>query len=801
MGNRRHTQLLIMGDFNLPHLHRRADHPTYTLDHKFRELLAIFPLYNHVFDYTRKRGLEQPSILDLVLTSEATAIEMIDYQAPLGRSDHLVLAFEYVCSARRLSADTKLIRRVDNLALREALREFDNHNVDYSDPESHCISLTNYLNTKISENARFVPRKEKNNFHFIIRSRTKKWITLRNRAWIVHKSSDTVTSWLYFRKVRNKVTTLIREDKQCHQLYLVRKMEGNPKLLYRIVNDQAKVKPGVSPVNTTDGLTESVQETADALASFYSQVFNPKGAPLDLGQPASVTINLLSDITINSVIVQQQLLRLNIRKSPGADGITPAILKVCHQQLCHPLSELFNHSLSEGTVPTEWKSGIISPIYKGGCRSELANYRPVTLLPVMSKVMERIVTENIVRHVETQKLLSVAQHGFRKAYSCLSNLLTTLDDWTKALDDGSCIHACYLDMSKAFDRVDHSLLLRKLRELGITGNLLAWLESYLSDRNARVRIDGTLSRIIKASSGVPQGSVLGPMLFLIYVNDLPKLVVCKMVLFADDIKLWARIESTRDCLLLQRDLDALHDWSARNKMLFNFRKCKMLQLGRKFQFSYRLGPETLEWTTSEKDLGIWICGSLKNSSQCEAVYKRASGLLGLLRRIFGRFSPGTLPMILNTYIHPVMEYASQAWTPWLRKDVLLLDKIYHRATKLITGFQRLPYEERLTRLKLVTLSHRRTRGDLILTYRILNSPNHPLRHLFQQRSARTTRGHAAALSIPHSRLDCRRHFYAVRVCFLWNSLPENIVTATCESIFKRKLDVYMLQNASIAPAY
>ena len=450
--------------------------------------------------------------------------------------------------------------------------------------------------------------------------------------------------------------------------------------------------------------------------------------------------------------------------------------------------------MSEGIVPTEWKSGLISPIYKGGSRSDPANYLPVTLLPVISKVMERIVTENIVLHLETQKFLSVAQHGFRKSYSCLSNLLTTLNDWTQVIDKGNCFHACYLDISKAFDWVDHYLLLRKLQNVGVTGQLLTWLESYLSDRKARVRIDGTLSQAIEATSGVPQGSVLGPVLFLAYINDLPRLVTCKLVLFADDIKLWTQIESIADYLRLQSDLDVLYDWSVENKLPFNFRKCEMLQIGKNFPFSYHLGPENLNWTTSAKDLGVWICGSLKNSLQCEAVYKRASGLLGMLRRIFGRFSPVTLPRIVNTYILPVMEYASQAWTPWLRKDVLVLEKIYHRATKLVKGLQNLTYEERLAQLDLVTLSHRRIRSDLILTFKILQSPNHPLRHLFQYRSIRSTRSHAATLAIPHSRLNCRRYFYSVRVCFLWNSLPESIVDASCVQTFKQKLDIYICRK-------
>ncbi|WP_353805999.1 reverse transcriptase domain-containing protein, partial [Acinetobacter baumannii] len=155
----------------------------------------------------------------------------------------------------------------------------------------------------------------------------------------------------------------------------------------------------------------------------------------------------------------------------------------------------------------------------------------------------------------------MAQHSFRKSHSCLTNLLLTLDDWTQAVDSGTPIHACYLDMSKAFDRVNHSILKQKLKQYGVTGKLLAWLEDYLTDRVVRVSVDGALSRSVAATSGVPQGSVLGPILFLIYVNDIPKLVRCKIILFADDIKLWTSICDREDSALLQKDLDALHEWT------------------------------------------------------------------------------------------------------------------------------------------------------------------------------------------------------------------------------------------------
>lgn len=544
-------------------------------------------------------------------------------------------------------------------------------------------------------------------------------------------------------------------------------------------------------MRTTDGITSTASETAEAFAAFYATVFCPKENVYPGSQRSILPSATLEDMSVNSENVLARLLCLNTAKSPGADEITPIILKKCAITLCRPLAELFNRSLNYGSIPEDWKNGLVSPIYKGGNRTDVSNYRPVTLLPVISKVLERLVTDRLMKHLEENNLLSIRQHGFRRSHSCLSNLLLTLDDWTSAVDNGLSTHVCYLDMSKAFDRVNHSILLHKLEQHGITGRLLAWLENYLTDRVVQVRVDGALSTPIAVTSGVPQGSVLGPLLFLIYANDIPELVRCKIVLFADDIKLWTTIRNTEDCHLLQKDLNSLHGWSIKNKLPFNFKKCKMINIGRHFDYSYVLGSHTLAWTTEEKDLGVWINSNLKTSRQCIHVFQKSSKMLSLLKRIFGSFTKDTLLRVINTYIRPTMEYAVQAWSPWLQKDIALLQRIYHRATKLVIGLRNKPYETRIKCLNLYDFSHRRVRGDLILTYNILHTPNHPLQKLFDRRTTTNSRTNNSLLAVPNSRVNCRRYFYAVRVCFTWNSLPQYVTDSSDTNTFKHKLDIFL----------
>ena len=393
-------------------------------------------------------------------------------------------------------------------------------------------------------------------------------------------------------------------------------MEKNPKVLYRIVNSSSKTRPGVPALNTPIGMTKNAIDAVSALANFFASVFSPKEDLCYLCSLNSVTGIKLCELQFTSEMVAQRLRNLKLSVSPGADGLTNIILEKYADLISRTLSVIFNRSLAEGVVPTDWKRGIISPIYKGGGQARAANYRPVVLIPVISKVMERILAEALIIHLEGNKLLSLAQHGFRNMHSCLTNLLTALNDWTSAVDDRQCVHACYLDISEAFDRVDHKLLLHKLEGHGISGNLLSWLHEYRNSRSVQARVDGALSKDIPVSSGVIQGSVLGPSLFLNSFNDIPKLIRCRILLFADDIKLWVRVRGIDDCSLLQLDLDALHLWSIQNKLPFYFEKCKMIQLGRPYHFSYQLGPHKLNWATREKDLGVWITGSLEPSPNC-----------------------------------------------------------------------------------------------------------------------------------------------------------------------------------------
>ncbi|OON23556.1 hypothetical protein X801_00532 [Opisthorchis viverrini] len=261
------------------------------------------------------------------------------------------------------------------------------------------------LVNKIRLHSYFVPKNTQMGFDFMLRSRARKWILQRNAAWAENRRHRTTTTWKKYRLLRNKVNTLVMNDKKDYQLMLLEKIEKNPKLLYWIINNKASVKPGISPLHTLNGLTGTASVAAEILAEFYSTIYC---------------------LIVTPKCVLRKLLELNHRKSPSADQITPFILKQCAHSLCTPLAELFNSSLNTGVVPNDWKKGLITPIYKGGNRSVVSIYRPVTMLPVISKVLERLVANKIIKHLEENGLLSAAQHDSHR----LQKDLDTLYDWS-----------------------------------------------------------------------------------------------------------------------------------------------------------------------------------------------------------------------------------------------------------------------------------------------------------------------------------------------------------------------------------
>ena len=343
---------------------------------------------------------------------------------------------------------------------------------------------------------------------------------------------------------------------------------------------------------------------------------------------------------------------------------------------------------------------------------------------MVGKTLESIIKDEVANHLEQHNLLHDTQHGFRKGKSCTTNLIEYLETLTKFIDEDEPVDVVYLDLAKAYDTVPHNRLIAKIQAHGIGGNLLQWIQAWLSNRRQKVVTQGAESSWKKVTSSVVQGSVLGPLCFLIYMNDLesginPSSTISK---FADDTKLIHPVDTESNIEDMQSSINQLQKWADVWQMRFNADKCGVMHFGhRNTNHTYHMGTNQLKVTNEEKDLGVLINSSLKVSSQCSAAAKKGNRALGMIKRNFAYRSREVILKLYKSLIRPHLDYAIQAWSPYLEKDKKSLENVQRRATKLIPSLRDLPYEERPAKLNLTTLETRRARADLLQTFRIITN--------------------------------------------------------------------------------
>ena len=788
---------IIFGDFNYPDIDWGTKQLT-QVDHAAEEFLFAYhdSSLHQLIDFpTRYRSNNNPSLLDLLLVSDEKLVTEIVSDAPVGKSDHLViLANIQVCldSKPLPKRKHKNYWKADYEQINKVILEsigYPGSAGCYQDFEEIVRHIDTHL-VPLQEQKKVLKKPWVTEQHLkLINKKRTLWHTFRSSKDVQVRNRYQVM----YNNLKNDITQQLREARVQYESNLINQ---GPKKFYQYLNNSLESKHVNFTLINCDGemFTDPCKISEMFAEQFYTVYVREEKTPLPQLPPETWSAVSITEIHFTEEKVEKALALLKLQASPGPDAVSPVLLKNCRHTLSELLSRIMNNAMQNADLPASWKKAIVIPIYKKGNKCLASNYRPISLTSIPCKVMEKIIAWELTDFLMAnhQNFLE-NQHGFLPGRSVSSNLISNLEVWTRAQDAGCPVDIIYLDFEKAFDTVPFARLIHKLQHYGVRGKLLDWIREYLTGRTFQVRVNGCLSPDYEVLSGVPQGSVLGPLLFLVYVSDLAENMRCRVSMFADDTKIFC--DPTIEHGGLVEDLAELESWTNHWMLRLNTDKCTILYIGyNNPRLEYSINGTTLTSVGEQNDLGVTLKENLKWESQVARVVKRANTLLYMIRRAFREMSRETFLQAYKTYIRPILEHAVVAWSPYFRKDIDLLERVQRRATKIPPTLRNLPYEERLKRLGLITLEERRGRGDLIECYKVLHSHYSCNVDFFHRNNNANLRGHCLRLSSERCNRLSRKHFITNRVVARWNSLPEDIVNAPSVNRFKNRLDSFLGQQ-------
>ena len=786
--------IAVGGDFNTPDVDWNIPTVKEGAKNKTTQEELIQVSTQHELKQIQDKPTRGNAILDLYFTNNPSLIKYTD--AVPGISDHEMVIVD------------QMIKPKYNKQRRRKIYKF--HQADWAEVRSEAAELNeeilkNIQTVSVDESWRtfkegmlgimnkLIPSKlstKRYNLPWLNRS-LKKLIKKKHKLWSKARRTKSDSDWDRYRKHKSHTQKVTRA---AHQKYisniLEESMEHNDtKPFWHYIKSKRKDNIGISPLKDQGVLHADSIEKAELLNEQFQSVFTIEDNS-NIPEMKGPSFPPIDDIEISEEGVLKLLLQIKVSKASGPDGIPNKMLKETAHQIAPSLSAIFRRSLSTGELPTDWCEANIAPVFKKGNRHLPVNYRPVSLTCVCCKLLEHIICRHIINHLEHFNILTILQHGFRKGFSCVTQLITTLHDIMQLYDKKHQIDVAILDFSKAFDTVPHKRLLRKLHHYGVRGNVLKWIEGFLTNRTQRVLVEGEFSKSAKVLSGVPQGTVLGPLMFLCFINDLPSCVKSQVRLFADDCLLYRPIKSEEDHTILQQDLANLESWANEWGMRFNAQKCYILRISRSKNPSehfYNLNNHVLEQVKENPYLGVLISEDLKWAKHINKVSRKANSTLAFLRRNLKQ-CPNKLKLTAyKSLIRSVLEYSCTLWDPHLQKDIQELEKIQRKSARFIVNdhSRESSVTAMLTNLGLPKLEERRRSARLVLFHQIINGlVAIPADDILTCNSRRTrNQGYLQ----PRCNTTTYQQSFFPRTIKSWNSLPQDIKSIQTLDDFKQAL--------------
>ena len=806
----------IFGDFNVHHIP--------WLTHSNRTDNVGVDCYNFSIAYELSQIISFPtripdspnqfaSLLDLFLTSVPEFCTPTQLP-PLGTSDHCTISVSIELPVKA-STEVPFHRTV----YRYSQADWDNFRSYIADaPVKHFYKFrASKLASLISDWIRngidiFIPHKK-----FQQKPHSQPWFTPACAAAISHRNhyfhayhrNPSDITRFDFRTTSNRCKYVLNAAKD-HYASLIQSRIDNENLgtreFWRITN--RVMNRGKSSIPTIINGPEILSSSLDK-ARLFAKMFSSNSNLDDSGHPlpdCPIRTNItISNLNITPSEVTKFIRKLEPSKAAGPDQIPVVVLKHLAPELAPILSKLFNRCIKQSCFPLSWKHSSVCPVFKNsGDRCDSSKYRPISLLPIISKIFESIVNKFIISHLESSKLLSDFQYGFRSSRSTADILTVITDRISRSLDLSFETRTIALDISKAFDKVWHKGLLSKLKSYGISGKILSTVRSFLTNRKMKVVLDGQSSDSYLLNAGVPQGSVLGPTLFLIFINDLPDDILNSFIdIFADDSTLYSSSSSTNDINSvtqnLTADLSSIIKWGEKWLVTFNPTKTKAVNFHHHrlpiFPPILMNDENLVEFDSLDRLLGLKLSSDLKWDDYINSLAKSASKMVGSFYRSRKYLSPSSILYLYKSQIRPTMEYCCHIWSGASQRSLSSLDTVQRRLLGLIG-------HDLYSTLQ--PLSHRRNVASISLFYRYFHGkcsqelhslvpPNRQFQR--QTRFSNDCSKHPHYLHVPKSLHKFHETSFFPRTTKLWNSLTPEVFPHNYDiSSFKRNVNMFLLSN-------
>lgn len=728
--------LFIIGDFNVSEING----PLYNLENGsskakiIHDIICSFDLYsiNHVLNQVN-------NTLDLVLTNITEARVTVSSN-PLVNIDlyHPPLEINFEFTAKKSiqtfqdesymeSRHNYDFKRGDFVKLYYLLSQCDWSTEIYSDNPNECVEQ--YYSTLYGILDQCVPQKQITKNHKYPAWYTKELIMrIRLKEHFFKMSKRNPVYEQRYRELRADVKQTIRA---CHSNYINSiedNINTNPKNFWEYIKCKRNNSNIAFRFSYEDQYFEKDVDIANAYAKYFESVYSDSQPLAHNTELKDYHLSILSIDNITENEIHNAIQALKPKSSVGVDGLPSYFFKAYADIMKVPLKIIFSIALKNNTFPNLFKIGRITPIHKSGNTSLIANYRPITVLPTPSKILERVIYNRIYPHVSP--VILEEQHGFVNKKSTVTNLCVFSDYIAKDINNSSQTDTVYTDIAKAFDRVNHRVLIQGLQSFSFHKNLLSFLDSYLVNRPQFVKFNNVESYRFIASSGVPQGSILGPLLFVMFVNDISDYIKhAKFLLYADDLKLYLTIKTIGDTYLLQRDLHAISNFCKDKDLAFNESKCKVVTYTRKespFIERYTINGIQIERLNEIKDLGVTFTSTFSFNRHIIKLTADCYRQLGFILRATHDFTCGTCMLLFNSYVRSKLEYACIIWNPKTFVHSEMLEKVQKRFLRSLYLKKHgvwphlISYSTQLIEFNASLLSKRREAAQILFIYNILH---------------------------------------------------------------------------------